>query len=748
MMQVINSENTLIEESDSNPMQATLDNPDYLGDTDKTAASASNFSLVETTNYEGKPAIQITGKLVDDDQALTSGEVGILLIHTKSGNSIWLDARDSQIDQDGNFETWIRTLENDNPSGTWYISQVRVKDDAGNQTYDNFSQDSSPLKVVLNNSSYSGGQSGDASGTDFTAPAYADLAVSISGENLTISGVVVDPNGIDDFYIRFKNAEDASASKIHININDSDIDDNGSFSKTVGLDNYISGTYIADDWRLEDDLGNSVGGSISTGATESPELGLSFAWTNAELDSTDKSVPVLSNLVTTVVNDGDDTYTLKVTGTATDTSDIQYVSFRFQNVNDPNASDINISASSFDASGNFTINANLDDKKGGTWNATRVEVKDKVGNSESKEIDSGGSGSALNGLTFDLNTATENASDKTAAVLSDLSATVTADGDGTFSLVFSGTATDDSSMDYLMGRFENTSDGSEMWIYVWSNYFTGSSFSRTVSGPDLDNKTSGKYVLTQLRTRDQSGNEKEVTLYNGGLGSPIENLSFNYGAVPTDISFSGTTIAEETLGASLGEVKVNGVDNDGLYTLAITGTDASSLEISSKGYLRLKDNVKLDYETKTTLEFTITATNATNDSYSENFTINVIDNGLSGSSIASSGFIVIDIDSNDLGISDTMLPGNNSGDIQQGLTNSSYEHDDLSELGIELETYSNEVEDLLELDNQNSELDLARELEANINASTSNEIGSFNNIHSAFTPEQEEEDLLIINEII
>jgi hypothetical protein len=299
-----------------------------------------------------------------------------------------------------------------------------------------------------------------------------------------------------------------------------------------------------------------------------------------------------------------------------------------------------------------------------------------------------------------------------------------------------------------MGRFENTSDGSEMWIYVWSNYFTGSSFSRTVSGPDLDNKTSGKYVLTQLRTRDQSGNEKEVTLYNGGLGSPIENLSFNYGAVPTDISFSGTSIAEETLGASLGEVKVNGVDNDGLYTLTITGADAASLEISSKGYLRLKDNVKLDYETKTTLEFTITAKNATNDSYSENFTINVIDNGLSGSSIASSGFIVIDIDSNDLGISDTMLPGNNSGDIQKGLTNSSYEHDDLSEFGIELETYDSEVEDLLELEDQNNELDLARELEANINASTSNEIGSFNNIHSAFTPEQDEEDLLIINEII
>ena len=147
-------------------------------------------------------------------------------------------------------------------------------------------------------------------------------------------------------------------------------------------------------------------------------------------------------------------------------------------------------------------------------------------------------------------------------------------------------------------------------------------------------------------------------------------------------------------------------------------------------------------------KFTITATNATNDSYSENFAINVIDNGLSGSSLANSGFIVIDIDSNDLGISDTMLPGNNSGDIQKGLTNSSYEHDDLSEFGIELETYDSEVEDLLELEDKNNELNLARELEANINASTSNEIGSFNNIHSAFTPEQDEEDLLIINEII
>ena len=39
-----------------------------------------------------------------------------------------------------------------------------------------------------------------------------------------------------------------------------------------------------DDWRLRDDLDNEIGGSIDTGSTESPELGLSFDWTNSALD--------------------------------------------------------------------------------------------------------------------------------------------------------------------------------------------------------------------------------------------------------------------------------------------------------------------------------------------------------------------------------------------------------------------------------------------------------------------------------
>ena len=143
--------------NDSNPLQATLTNSLYLGDSDTTSASASNFQAVMTTNYEGKVAIQFTGLLTDDGAPLTSGEVQIRATHTKSGEHMWLSAYESQINSDGTFGTYIRTLESSDPSGTWYISEVRVKDDAGNSSYKGWSaQDSSPYKFSLTNNAYTG----------------------------------------------------------------------------------------------------------------------------------------------------------------------------------------------------------------------------------------------------------------------------------------------------------------------------------------------------------------------------------------------------------------------------------------------------------------------------------------------------------------------------------------------------------------------------------------------------------------
>ena len=528
---------------DSNPLQATLTNDLYLGSSDDTAASARNFNLVQTTNYEGKAAIQITGLLEDDGAALTSGEIGIEIKHTKSGKTLWLDARDSQIDSNGNFETWLRTLEADIPSGTWFIANIRIKDDAGNQSNDRYqAQDSSPYKFSLVNDSYTGGQAGDGTGSDYTAPTFSNLDLTVSNDGdgtstLTFSGIVADTSGVDHFRIRLKNSGDAAAEQLHIHVNDSDINnETGAFSVTRQLDSTISGTWIVDDWQLEDEIGNYVGGYIDSGSTGSPLLGLSFAWTNSNLDSSDKSVPVLSNLTATKVNDGDDTYTLKVTGNAVDSSDVTWVQIRFKNINDPNADTFWLSTSSFDSEGAFTMNRSLDNDNGGTWIADYIQAKDALGNQFNQEIRSGGDGSPLGDLTFDITSSTENSSDASAPSFSNFTSSIAADGDGTYTINIAGKVIDDSTVNNVNFRFNSSTDGSHFWQSINSGSIDSSgNFTMAINAENIN---PGKYYLSYLTARDASGNEYSKDIRDGGSGSPIENLTFNYAAEPTDISFT------------------------------------------------------------------------------------------------------------------------------------------------------------------------------------------------------------------
>ena len=218
---------------DNNPLKATVTNDLYLGGADNTSATASNITAVMTTNYEGKVAIQFTGLVTDDAAPLTSGEVNIRATHTKSGEHMWLNANENQINSDGIFETYIRTLESSDPSGTWYISELRIKDDAGNQSFKEWkAQDSSPYKFSLTNNAYTGSQSGDATGSDFEAPAYANLLLTVVADGdgtstLKLTGTLADPSGMDYMYLRFKNADDASAPGFSLWINDGEIDGNG-----------------------------------------------------------------------------------------------------------------------------------------------------------------------------------------------------------------------------------------------------------------------------------------------------------------------------------------------------------------------------------------------------------------------------------------------------------------------------------------------------------------------------------------
>ena len=101
---------------DSSPLKVEVVNALYLGNTDKTVASVSNLSVVETegVDWEGKPALTVTGTLSEDSQ-----EVSIRLVHSKSGIEKWFYAGEYAINSDGTFETYAESFRRTDPS--WHL---------------------------------------------------------------------------------------------------------------------------------------------------------------------------------------------------------------------------------------------------------------------------------------------------------------------------------------------------------------------------------------------------------------------------------------------------------------------------------------------------------------------------------------------------------------------------------------------------------------------------------------------------
>ena len=664
---------------DSSPLKVEVTNSLYLGNTDKTVASVSNLAVVETQDYQGNPALIVTGTLSEDSQ-----EVNIRLVHSKSGTEKWFYAGEYAINSDGTFETYAESFRNSDPSGTWFIEYLAIKDLSGNRIEKTWqdAQESSPLKVSITNSSYSGGQSGESSASDLTAPVLSNLALTVVNDgdgtySLKITGNATDVGSkVNYASFRLGNTADHAISKIVINIEENQIDDTtGAFEVTKSLEGQASGTYILQRYEVRDENGLRTEEQLHTGGADSPLLGLSFNYTTGT-SASDVAAPTVSNLTAVKTNDGDDTYTLTLSGilsdaTAMDTGS-NYLEVRFTNVTNGEGSDfyMNVNGSSINQStGAFSITRSLDNEKGGTWNADRIVLRENA-NSQETQISKAGAGSPLSGLTFSLASGSESSTDYTIPSLSNLSAAISADGDGTYTLTFTGTATDASGTEYTYFRFKNESGNT---IDLGTGSYDGSgNFTMTHS---MDSESPGTYTIDYYYFRDSAGNEISKDVQSGGTGSPQLGLSFSYATAPSAITFTATSVAEETLGASLGKVSVNGVEALGLYTLTLGGAEASSLEITSKGYLRLKDNVKLDYETDTTLDFTIKAVNASNEEVTTTFSIAVTDNGLVGSSIDMSGIDGILLDP-DAGIQ--FIPG---GDIEK-----QDETVDLSTLGITVDS--------------------------------------------------------------
>ena len=106
----------------------------------------------------------------------------------------------------------------------------------------------------------------------------------------------------------------------------------------------------------------------------------------------------------------------------------------------------------------------------------------------------------------------------------------------------------------------------------------------------------------------------EINANNVGVSIYGDSGTATVANAPTSITLSSTSVNEETLGITVGKIQVNGSDAGSLYSFTIGGDDASLLEVSSLGYLKLKANSKLDYETDQKLNFTLTAKNELNES--------------------------------------------------------------------------------------------------------------------------------------
>jgi len=113
---------------------------------------------------------------------------------------------------------------------------------------------------------------------------------------------------------------------------------------------------------------------------------------------------------------------------------------------------------------------------------------------------------------------------------------------------------------------------------------------------------------------------------SGGLtkNQPFNIVVTNIAEIPTNITLDNSTIAENTPGSHVANIAGIAPDGDDL-TYTITGGENASMFNIVNSMLHLASEVSADYETKNQLLVELTATNSTGLSYSEEFTISVID---------------------------------------------------------------------------------------------------------------------------
>ncbi|MCH6256677.1 putative Ig domain-containing protein, partial [Puniceicoccaceae bacterium K14] len=203
---------------------------------------------------------------------------------------------------------------------------------------------------------------------------------------------------------------------------------------------------------------------------------------------------------------------------------------------------------------------------------------------------------------------------------------VSTDEDAAFSLDVSSNFADEDLSDTLTysATLENGGDLPE-WITI--NSETGElsgtpengdvgDISITVTASDGESSASDTFSISVENTNDGPSDIAVVTVFDGSDADfiPSEDLS----------------VTENESGTIIGNVAVADVDSGDSHTLSVSD---DRFEIVN-GQLKLKDDSSIDYETETTVDVTITATDSAGSQYSETVTIDVenIGQNLTGTS--------------------------------------------------------------------------------------------------------------------